>query len=241
MVWNSTNYYKEIIVSTDHYSMLFMGDSHVGNTLNLSTLLRTARNTNAVAVAMAGDLIEGNPEDFTKLSQCLQEHDSVMCLLTVGNHDLFYNTGWDEYFKRFGASAYIFTVKTPTGNDLYISLDSGSGTLGTAQLKWLEHTLQTQRLNSRRCIIFTHLNFFRFGPSLISNPPAEELTRLIELFTRYSVDMVISGHEHKRYSQVFGLTTYLVMEPLKDGVNNAGYLKLNVDNGDLKYSYERFN
>ncbi|HBE41527.1 MAG TPA: hypothetical protein DDW27_10050 [Bacteroidales bacterium] len=241
MVWNSTNLNKEIVVNTDHYLILFTGDSHVGGIKNLTTLLRIARNSNAVAVTMAGDLIDGNPKDYAKLSQCLQTQDSVPYFLTVGNHDLWFNNGWDEYFIRFGASTYTFTIKTPTGNDLYISLDSGSGTLGTDQLKWFENTLQNQRLYYRRCIVFTHLNFFRFRFSEISNPLVEELNKLIELFTRYHVDMLISGHEHRRYTQVFGLTTYIVMEPLKDGVYNAGYLKLNVDKGELNYSYERFN
>ena len=53
--------------------------------------------------------------------------------------------------------------------------------------------------------------------------------------------MLVSGHEHKRSEEVFGLTTYIVLEPLKDDTDNAGYLNFNVKNGSITFSFERFN
>ena len=170
MDWNEIHHYKEIETSSDDYTILFMGDSHIGTTKNLNNFISIAGTNNAAAIVMAGDLTTGDKKDCSELERCLQSKSSVLSFLTVGNHDLWPKTGWDEFYARFGASVYYFTVRTPGGNDLYISLDSGSGTLGTDQLEWFESLLQNQRSDYRRCIVFTHLNFFRFRHSEISNP-----------------------------------------------------------------------
>lgn len=241
MAWNETHPYREIVTSSDNYKIMFMGDSHIGTTENLNNFISIAEKNNAAAVVMAGDLTAGDEKSCNELESCLHPGSSLLTFLTVGNHDLWPQKGWDEFYERFGASVYYFTVKTPGGTDLYISLDSGSGTLGSSQLEWLENLLKNQRPGYRRCIAFTHLNFFRFRHSEISNPLVEELNKLIDIFTLYQVDMLISGHDHLRSEEIFGITTYIVMEPLKDNTDNAGYLDLNVKNGKITYSFERFN
>jgi len=241
MDWNELHHYKEIETSSDDYTIMFMGDSHIGTTKNLNNFISIAETNNAAAVVMAGDLTTGDKNDCDELEGCLQSKGSLLSFLTVGNHDLWPKTGWDEFYARFGASVYYFTVRTPGGDDIYISLDSGSGTLGTDQLEWFESLLQNQRSDYRRCIVFTHLNFFRFRHSEISNPLVEEINKLIDLFTKYHVDMLVSGHEHKRSEEVFGLTTYIVLEPLKDDTDNAGYLNFNIKDGKISYIFEHFN
>jgi len=241
MEWNENHPYKEIITSSDNYTILFMGDSHIGTSGNLKSAISIAEQEKAVAIVMAGDLTTGHKNACNELEGCLQPKGSLLSFLTPGNHDLWPDTGWDEYYARFGASVYYFTVETPGGTDLYISLDSGSGTLGSDQLDWLEKILQELRSGYRRCIVFTHINFFRLRHSEISNPEVEELNILIDLFTRYHVDMLVSGHDHKRSEEVFGITTYIVLEPLKDGTDNAGYLDFVVKNGEISYRFERFN
>lgn len=241
MAWNETHPYREIVTSSDNYTILFMGDSHIGTTGNLNNFISIAETNNTAAIVMAGDLTAGDEKSCNELESCLHSGSSLLSFLTVGNHDLWPKTGWDEFYARFGASVYYFTVKTPGGTDLYISLDSGSGTLGTDQLEWFESLLQNQRSDYRRCIVFTHLNFFRFRHTEISNPLVEELNKLIDIFTRYQVDMLVSGHEHKKSEEVFGNTTYVVLEPLKDDADNAGYFDFNIMSGKITYSFERIN
>jgi len=241
MEWNENHPYKEITTSADDYTILFMGDSNIGTTRNLNSVISIAEQKNAVSIVMAGDLTTGDKNACDEFEGCLQKKGSLLAFLTPGNHDLWLKTGWDEFYARFGASVYYFTVKTPGGTDLYISLDSGSGTLGTDQLEWLENILQELRPDYRLCIVFTNLNFFRFRYSEISNPEVEELNVLIDLFTRYHVDMLVSGHDHKRSEEVFGNTTYIVLEPLKDDTDNAGYLDFEVKDGEITYRFERFN
>jgi hypothetical protein len=115
--------------------------------------------------------------------------------------------------------------------------DTGGSTLGHLQMEWLKNLLETMRPDYRRCIIITHINLFRPRKTTSTNLVEEELNVLINLFTEHHVDMVITGHDHKRDEEVFGITTYIQVDALEDGLSNAGYLNLNVENGKLGYDF----
>jgi len=179
MVWNSTHPFKVIEVPSDDYTLLSMGDSHAGSTINLDRFFNIAKTAHVSAVVMVGDLTNGHAGDYALFEQHLPDQDSLTTFPIVGNHDLHYE-GWDEFYARFGSSTYIFTVKTPV----------------------------------------------------------EELQVLLELFTKYHVDMVITGHDHKHNAEFFGITWYIVMDALEDGLSNAGYLKLNVKKGQIVFTFK---
>jgi hypothetical protein len=61
---------------------------------------------------------------------------------------------------------------------------------------------------------------------------------LLGLFSEYNIDMVVTAHDHKYDTVEFGNTTYVIIDPLKDGLSNAGYFKIENRNG--KTGYERF-
>lgn len=232
MEWNSQHPYREIIVPSDEYFILTMSDSHIGATNNLDIFLTKAKNINSSAVVMVGDLTTGHTKDYNVFQQHIPIQDSLPSFQIVGNHELYFD-GWKEFYSRFGASTYIFTVKTSEASDLFICLDTGGGTLGNKQLDWLKEILQNVRPNYRRCIVLTHNNLIRIRHTPTTNPPVEELRVLIELFTKHSVDMVITGHDHKKSAKVFGNTTYIIMEALVD----AGYFQLNFKNSTIEYKF----
>ncbi len=236
MEWNASHPFREIIVSTDNYSIFSMGDSHVGSTTNLDIFFNNARATNVSAVVMAGDITTGHAEDYNVFQQHIPNQDSLPSFPIIGNHDLYFN-GWSQFYSRFGSSTYIFTIKTNVASDLFICLDTGGGTLGNKQLDWLEDKLQSLRPDYRRCIVFTHNNFFRFRHTSSTNPLVEELQVLMDLFTKYQVNMVVTGHDHEHDVELFGNTTYLVMDALKDGLSNSGYLQLIIENGNIEYKF----
>jgi predicted phosphodiesterase len=237
MAWNAQHPFREIVVPADDYFILAMGDSHVGGTKNLDRLFEIAQSSDVSALVMAGDLTTGNADDYAVLSQHLPHQDSLASFLIPGNHELYFR-GWDEFYSRFGSSMYVFTVRSPAATDLCICLDTGSGTLGNKQLDWLKEILNTLRPDYRRCIIFTHNNLFRFRRTTSTNPPVEELLVLMELFVKHDVDMVITGHDHKHFAQVFGNTTHIVMDALQDGLSYAGYLELHLSNGQIEYRFK---
>jgi len=237
--WNALHPYREIMVPSESYFILCTGDSHVGGTNNLNTFLKIAKTTNATAVVMVGDLTTGNEDDYDIFQEHIPNRDSLPSFLMVGNHDLLFNS-WNQFYSRFGSSTYIFTIKTPVAKDLFICLDSGSGTLGNKQMDWLKEILQTYRNEYRYCFVFTHINLFRNRHTISTNLLVEELQVLMELFTIHQVDMVITGHDHMKYEDKFGNTTYITLDALKDGLDYSGYFKLNMIDGNIDYEFINF-
>jgi len=238
MDWNRIHPYREIIVPANDYKILTMGDSHVGGTENLDNFFKIAQSEKVAAVVMAGDLTTGQEKDYNLFEKHLPPQDLLASFSVAGNHDLF-SDGWKEYNSRFGSSTYHFTVQTPTASDLFICLETGGGTLGTRQLAWLTNLLQTSRKGYRHCFVITHNNILRPRHTDSTNPLVEETAALLELFAQNKVNMVITGHDHKQDATVFGITTYIIMDVMRDGESNAGYFKLDVKDESINYGFEK--
>ena len=237
--WNASHAYREIIVPSENYFILTMGDSHVGGTNNLIAFLDIAKSTNPAAIVAVGDLTTGNESDYERFQETISGYDSLPTFLIAGNHDLYFN-GWNQFYSRFGSSTYLFTIQTPSAKDLFICLDSGSGTLGKKQLDWLKEILQTSRNEYRYCVLFSHNNLFRDRHTISTNPPVEELHVLMELFTIHNVDMIITAHDHEKYEVKFGNTTYITMDALEDGLDYSGYFQLNITDRNMDWEFINF-
>jgi len=236
MDWNSNNPVTELTATTNEYSIYAMADSHLGETNNLDFFLTQAIADGAVATIMAGDLTSGHAEDYLVLEQHIMAQDAIPSFLVVGNHDLYFD-GWKQFNTLFGSSTYQFTVTTPQATDLFIGLDTGSGTLGSEQLKWLENLLENERDTYRHCILFTHNNLFRIRHTFSTNPLVEELRVLMELLVKYDVDMMVTGHDHKKNVVSFGNTTHITLDALQDSYKEASYLKLQIDENEVGYEF----
>lgn len=236
VLWNEQSELPPIDVPDDDYILFSMGDSHVGGTRNLDTLFQRAMEAGAAAVVMAGDLTTGNEADFDKLEAHLPDPLELPTFLMVGNHDLYFD-GWEAFHSRFGSSTYHFVVRTPAASDLYICLDTGGGTLGHRQLEWLENILAEVRPDYRRCVVFTHSNLFRLRRTFSTNPLVEEVVVLLDFFSEYQVDMAVTAHDHQHDATNFGNTVHVVMDALKDGLPNAGYLQINVAAGEMDFDF----
>jgi predicted phosphodiesterase len=240
MDWNNSHSSREITVPSDDYSLLAMGDSHLGGTDNLDKFFNIALSMNAAAVVMDGDLTTGKSSDYDTFQQHLPLQELLPQFLIAGNHDLW-GEGCNEFFTRFGTSTYYFTIDTPVASDLFICLETAGGTLGTMQLDWLTDILQKERSGYRHCIVFTHNHLIRSRHSEVSNPPVEEMQILLELFAKYKVDLVVTAHDHKYDTVEFGKTTYVIIDPLKDGLSNAGYFQIENRNGKPEFQRVRLN
>ncbi len=236
MAWNAEHPYTSVSVPQDSYTLFVMGDTHTGDTVNLNLFLDEAAETGAAGAVMAGDLTTGNDADFYTFYRQLPPEDSLHTFPLAGNHDLYFH-GWEQYYELFGSSSYLFTVHTPNDSDLYVCLDSGAGTLGRKQIAWLKTLLETQRPAYRYCILFSHSNFFRIRRMTATNPYVEELQLLTELCLRHEVNMVIAGHDHVKNTASLGNTEFLILDALKDGDRNAGYLILTAGADTLSYEF----
>jgi hypothetical protein len=237
--WDSKNPERELVINSDEYTIFCMADSHVGTTGNLDRFFSIAKESDAAAVIMAGDLCSGRLSDYDVLENHMPSGDSLPRFMVAGNHDLHF-AGWNEYFSRFGSSTYFFTVRTPAGSDIFICLDTSEGTLGKIQFSWLSNVLKNMRQNYRQCIVITHNNFFRVKQAESTSLLPEEISALAELFTTNRVEMVITGHDHRKDDRLFGITRYIVMDPLEDKADNAGFFVLKIRKGEIKYNFGSF-
>ncbi len=238
--WNNSHPFKNLIVEDDNYSILAAADSHIGGTTNFNIFLTEAKKAENLVFVMDGDIVSGLKDDYSKFNLLLPKFDDKPYFILIGNHDLFFH-GWKTFFELYGTSTYWFTVQTPSAKDIFICLDSGSGTLGAMQLAWLKNTLATERKKYRNCIVFSHVNFFRNRHAGSSNLLVPELYVLFELFAQNNVNMVISGHDHARSLNVLGNTTYIIIGALRDNYSKAGYLKLSITNCKIGYEFKNIN
>jgi 3',5'-cyclic AMP phosphodiesterase CpdA len=234
--WNDMHPARKVIVSGTEYSLLVAADSHLDGIVNLDTLISRAQKPNNAGYVMVGDLTTGRKESYSLLIQELSLKNKVPAFLMVGNHDLFYG-GWDTFYNYFGSSTYAFRVTGKDTTDLYICLDSGSGTIGSMQLDWLKNLLEKERSRVRYCILFSHVNFFREHRTTSTNPLVDEIRVLMDLCYVHSVDMVIMGHDHRRSTETFGKTRFITLDALQDGFEEASYLKLDIKENGLEYTF----
>lgn len=234
--WNLTHLPQQIILPEEDYNLLVAGDLHIGSTNNYQKFLSYGIQSDITAMVLVGDIVTGKEEDYETFNQLLPQKEIKPSFLIVGNHELYFD-GWNHFYRLFGTSVYYFTIKTPSKKDLFICLDSGSGTLGKSQLTWLKDLLKNKRTTYDQCVIFTHVNFFRDRHTLSTNPLINELLVLMDLFEQYNVNMVIMGHDHVKAENVLGTTTYLTMDALVDGLPNAGFLKLKKRAATFQYEF----
>lgn len=237
---NKLNGSTVLIVTVDNYNLAVMADVHIGSTENFDKAIQLVKSSNTTALILNGDICNGNSYDYDSLEQHLPNKVELPYFMLAGNHELYFG-GWNEYYSRFGSSSYYFTVKTPTASDFYICLDTGSGTLGSRQLKWFKELLENSRNSFRRCIVFTHNNLYRIRHTMSTNPTNEELLVLTELFAKHKVDMVVTGHDHFKNVIKLGNTTHITMNALHDGFMYAGYFQINIKEGQLSYEFVDIN
>lgn len=234
--WNKLNPDRNIFVESDNYCFLAAGDSHAGHTSNLDTLIKKASAPEISFLIHAGDLTTGRENDYDTVYRHLSTRSQIPFYLTAGNHDLFFN-GWNFFTNYFGSSTYIFEVVSHSWKDLFICLDTSTGTLGPKQIEWLRETLKNIRNSYRNCVIFTHVNFFREHRTGSTNLLVEELCVLLNLFLDNRVDLVIMGHDHRHSVELLGYTHYVTLDALEDEFCYASYLSVTNNNGKLSYKF----
>ena len=158
----------------------------------------------------------------------------------VGNHDVQFN-GWEEFRTHIGPSVYRFETRFTDGADLFIALDSGTGTLGRQQISWLRSLLAKERDKYRHCIILTHTHLFYTDKSqgMSGNMSMEETMALTDLFNRHRVTLVLQGHAHYRKDLTYGHVRYTTLGAIADKTASPEYLKIRISQKDTRYEWIR--
>lgn len=233
------------IEAKESYTFYVCADPHIDNTnenlREFSTRLRNSKD--AMFGIVLGDCysrISAMPTYIEALKYVpgVQATDTPIFSL-LGNHDI-YHRGWDKYSEQLGASVYWFDVQYATGGDLFIALDSASGTLGKQQMDWLRKFLAEERDKYRHCVILTHTNLFYTDNSQLgsSNMALEETAALTELFSRHRVTLCLQGHDHYREDLVLGGVRYTIVGTISDNAQRAEYLSIRLSDKGAEYSWE---
>lgn len=234
LAWNDGTEVTTITVPADSYRFYACADIHIEESrpANFSEMVAKSKADEKSAFYLVlGDLLFGK-DHMEWVAEIMEEEGNDPGFIIAGNHDIFYG-GWEQWLDLFRSSTYYFFVKTPSANDIYIMLDSANGTLGEKQLAWLEDVLENRRPGCRHCIVGVHTNMFRTDASQFpsTNFTLEETYRLTSLFSKNSVNLVLSGHDHVRDVSAYGGVTYITLDQIKDGTSNASYMTFDIGQG----------
>lgn len=231
LTWNAEHGYTSLNVPIDNYKFYVGTDIHTAISVkNITTLVTALRNdSNAYFGILTGDLVN-QKGGFHNLMPALtfnpltQERNDTL-FATLGNHDLYFNQ-WEDYKSYWGTASYWFEVKTPNYQDLFISLDTGNGTLGGKQLKWLRTILESKRTNYRHCIVYTHTNLFKEEESHFptSNMTLEETFEITELMSTHHVNLFLQGHDHNREVLRYKDVLYIIVDAMLDDSKAPFYM-----------------
>jgi 3',5'-cyclic AMP phosphodiesterase CpdA len=235
----------ESVSAQESYTFYVATDPHINETHTCLSIFNDAlRNDDGASFGVIlGDCTDKRDNIHRYLEALSYEADRHSCdhriYHVLGNHDLFFN-GWREFKENVGAAAYWFEVTFPEGKDLYISLDTATGTLGRKQTRWLKSFLTENRSGYRHCIILTHTNFFYTDNSQITsgNMTLEESYALIDFFGEQKVSLVLQGHDHYREDLTYDGVRYTVLGAIKDEVEAPEYLKVNIGQDNIELEWQ---
>ena len=232
------------IDADEAYTFYVCTDPHINSTYyNLREFNNRLRNSSARFGIILGDCTDHKnafPNYVEAIKYAEDVHASSLPIFSlIGNHDLYFD-GWNEYFKLLGASVDWFDVKFDTGRDLFIALDSASGTLGNKQMTWLKDFLAAEREKYRHCIVLTHTHLFYTDNSQegAGNMALEETAVLTELFSKHNVTLCLQGHDHYREDLTLGGVRYTIIGSLRDEIPNPEYLVIHMSNSGAEYQWK---
>lgn len=226
------------------YYVYVAADPHIDQThKNLTSFNYDLRNDNiagfGVILGDCTDKRDNLPSYLDALSYSPDLHECNKEIFHIlGNHDLFFN-GWENFKDSIGPSVYWFEAAFEGGKDLYISLDTATGTLGRNQTEWLKSFLSESRSQYRHCVILTHTNFFYTDTSQASsgNMTIDESYSLLDLFGKHNVSLVLQGHDHYREDLTYDNVRYTVLGAISDKLKPAEYLKMKVNSDGISFDW----
>ena len=232
------------VEAEESYTFYVATDPHINKTYrNLSLFNDAFRNDGKASFgAILGDCIEVKDNLSRYLEALAYNPERHACNRRIfhilGNHDVYFN-GWVDFKEYIGPSVYWFEVLFAGGKDLYIALDTATGTLGRKQTEWVKAFLAENRNQYRHCVVLTHTNFFYTDNSQTGsgNMPIEESLSLINFLGTQKVSLVLQGHDHYREDLTFDEVRYVILGSIRDEMDAPEYLKVKADNEGLSLDW----
>lgn len=212
---------------TNAFTFSVMGDTHIGvtPTTKIAQVLTSCQTFGDSFILAAGDLTNLGKENEYNAVLGTFNSSGLSVRVAIGNHDLYFD-GWNNYKKYFGRSIYSFDAD----NLHVVVLDSGNGTLGEAQVKWLESDLSNSSQPLK--IVISHFPPISGGFDTLFKMSSEEEAAIFKnIMNKYNVNYMISGHYHGYREQKLGSTTYIVtggVNTILDPGNSNHFIRFTV-------------
>ena len=242
MEYNQNHMADTLIISEEeNYRFLVAADFHVKTTAcNLAKYTKiTAANSNILFSSILGDITDQKGGLQIAYDSINNNKGNAIIRTIAGNHDIYFDQ-WTEFYELFGSSTYFFVVKTPTATDLFIALETSSGSIGKLQKTWLENILKEKRAQHRHCCVLTHTNFFDTELSQFpsGNFSLEETAFLTNIFAKHNVNLIINGHDHTHdYTELNGVK-YLTLGDAQDLISDPTYFTIDVNKNEITFTQE---
>ena len=233
------------IHAQESYTFYVATDPHIDQTHRNQDIFNDVFRNDAYASfgAILGDCIDVKDNFPAYLEALAYNPERHACnhkiFHVLGNHDIFFN-GWVDYREMIGPSVYWFEVVFDGGKDLYIILDTATGSLGRKQTEWFRSFLSSNRDKYRHCAVLTHTNLFYTDKTQASsgNMPLEETFALIDFLGRHDVSLVLQGHDHFREDITYNNVRYTIVGSISDMMEAPEYLKINVGANGLSLHWQ---
>lgn len=200
-------------------SFVQISDSHIGftraanpdvvATLNQAIAKINALPTPPAFVLHTGDLTHlSKPAEFDTLSECLKAIKTERIFYVPGEHDVLDDNG-AMFHQRFGLDAlgdgwYSFNQRGVhfVGLVNVLKLKAGGlGSLGDAQLEWLEKDLAGLK-SSTPVVVFAHIPLWSLYPQW--GWGTDDSARALGYLKRFGSVTVLNGHIHQTMQKIEG-------------------------------------
>lgn len=211
--YSETYNFRTASNEADDFSFVWLTDNHYntiyeGAEVSEYTIHEAMKKRDHISFVFdTGDMIDtgGNSEIWDKMFSMKKTLLELPLISTTGNHELYVNgtAQWDNRFhaaynalpkngveKKVGTSCYYYY------NDvLFIIFENVSATSYDLQYAWMENLLKDARENNRAKLVIAACHAPIQSESA-SDSKNDRDPKIMELFEKYAVDLVLTGHYH---------------------------------------------
>jgi len=190
-------------------------------------------------IVITGDFVHDRSnqaqwDEFDRITGRIDK--TIPVWLSPGNHDIGMppeKDDLDNYIRKYGYDRFSFSVR----KSLFIGLNtclikSGNKEQEQIQYDWLQQELKKGK-RARHIILFGHYPFFIKSPDeaeTYSNIALDLRPKYLDLFSKYGVKAVFSGHLHNNAGSFAGETEMIVTSavgrPLGDAPSGVRIIKV---------------